>query len=83
VTSQERHYPQPQQAPGGGTYTASLNWDGKDGVRHYGGGQLRPCRSCGRPALLVDDLGRPQHKVCAEYELERSLESGAGDGEAA
>jgi hypothetical protein len=56
-------------APDGLAY---LDWSGRDGVRHWGGGECRPCRSCGRAALLVGDDGRPQHKVCAERELERN-----------
>jgi hypothetical protein len=36
------------------------------GPEHWGGGQPRPCITCGRPALLVDDRRQPQHKVCAE-----------------
>jgi hypothetical protein len=49
-----------------------LDWSGKDGVKHYGGGRTLPCRSCGNPALLRDDDGRPQHKVCAESELQKN-----------
>jgi hypothetical protein len=30
----------------------------------------RPCITCGRPALCVNDHEKPQHKVCAEAELD-------------
>jgi hypothetical protein len=30
--------------------------------------ESRPCRICGRLAMLADDRGRPCHKVCAERE---------------
>ncbi len=39
-----------------------LTW-GKD---NWGGGTPRPCITCGRPALCVNDNEKPQHKVCAE-----------------
>lgn len=45
-----------------------LDWSGRDGVQHWGGGQLRACRSCQAPALLLDDQGQPRHKTCAERE---------------
>ena len=67
-------YPVPQLAPNGQVYTLALSW----GPEHWGGGRERPCRSCGGPALLVDDRGRPQHKVCAEAEAERELEPEPG-----
>jgi hypothetical protein len=59
-------YPSPRLAPNGQTYTLALSW----GAKHWGGGHMRPCRSCGEPSLLIDDQGRPQHKVCAEFEAE-------------
>lgn len=34
--------------------------------RHHRTGPLRPCRICGRPALMRDQRGTPCHKVCAE-----------------
>ncbi|MFG2001735.1 hypothetical protein ACGFNU_21545 [Spirillospora sp. NPDC048911] len=40
-----------------------LDWTSRT---HWGGGTARPCRSCGKPALLVDDFGKPLHKTCAE-----------------
>jgi hypothetical protein len=49
-----------------------LDWSGRDGVRHWGGGQLRSCRNCQQPTLLVDGAGRPQHKACAELEADRT-----------
>jgi hypothetical protein len=33
---------------------------------HWNGGQQAPCVHCSKPALLLDDTGRPAHKVCAE-----------------
>jgi hypothetical protein len=33
-----------------------------------GPGYAKRCRICDRWALLVDELGRPCHKVCAELE---------------
>jgi hypothetical protein len=50
----------------------SLDWSGRDGARHWGGGALRSCRTCHEPALLIDDQGRPQHKACAEAEAVRA-----------
>jgi hypothetical protein len=38
---------------------------------HWGGG--RQCIHCGLPALLIDDAGRPAHKVCAEQAVEAVL----------
>jgi hypothetical protein len=62
----------PHQTPDGKPVTTCLDWSGRDGVNHYGGGQLRPCRSCGQPALLIDAAGQPQHKACAEHEHEQN-----------
>jgi hypothetical protein len=64
----------PHQTPDGRPVTVCLDWSGRDGVRHYGDGRPRPCRSCGRWSLLLDDAGRPQHKVCAEAEAGRGQE---------
>ena len=36
------------------------------GAEHWGGGQPRPCITCGHLALLVNDDREPQRKVCAE-----------------
>lgn len=54
-----------------------LDWSGRDGVRHWGGGRTRSCRSCGQPAFLVDDHGAPQHKVCAEAEADAAKTTAA------
>lgn len=35
---------------------------------HWNGGRLEKCRMCGELTFLLDDLGRPCHKVCAEQE---------------
>lgn len=64
----------PHQTPNGKTVTIVLDWRDKS---HWGGGVLRPCRSCGQSALCVDDAGRPQHKVCAEYEQEQATSAEA------
>ena len=58
------------ETPDGTPVTTCLDWSGRDGVNHWGGGQLRPCRNCGQPAFLTDAQRRPQHKVCAEAEYE-------------
>ncbi|WP_214327923.1 hypothetical protein [Nonomuraea sediminis] len=54
-----------------------LDWSGEDGISHWGGGQRRPCRVCGNPAFLVDDDGRPCHKVCAETEARTAAAAAA------
>ena len=33
---------------------------------HWNGGRRAACIHCHRPALLLDDAGRPAHKVCVE-----------------
>jgi hypothetical protein len=63
----------PHQTPDGKPVTTCLDWSGRDGVRHFGGGQLHPCRNCDRPTILID--GRPQHKACAESEAEAAKEA--------
>jgi hypothetical protein len=40
-----------------------LDWN--DG-QHWNGGKQAPCIHCTRPALLLDDAGRPSHKMCTE-----------------
>ena len=37
--------------------------------RKHPTGPRRPCRRCGKGAVLRDDDRRPCHKVCAEAEL--------------
>jgi hypothetical protein len=49
-----------------------FDWSGRDGVSHWGG-TPRPCRSCQRPTPLLDDVGRPQHKTCAERDADLVL----------
>lgn len=44
-----------------------LDWRTGD---HYRAGRGRTCRSCFGPTVLVDDHGRPCHKLCAEADLE-------------
>jgi hypothetical protein len=60
----------PHQTPDGHPVMSCLDWSGRDGVRHWGGGDMRSCRSCRRQTLLVDAEGRPQHKACAEREAD-------------
>ncbi|QFY08066.1 hypothetical protein GBF35_16500 [Nonomuraea phyllanthi] len=45
----------------------SLDWHKSPG--HWGGGRRRPCRLCRRLCFLLDDDGRPVHKVCLEQAL--------------
>lgn len=33
---------------------------------HLNYGHRQPCRLCGNPSFLLDDLARPAHKVCVE-----------------
>jgi hypothetical protein len=66
-TGQYRH-----QTPDGRPVMTCLDWSGRDGVRHWGGGGLHSCRSCQQPTFLVDGAGRPQHKACAELEADRA-----------
>lgn len=35
-------------------------------------GDLKPCRMCGKPAMMRDPSGRPCHKVCGDRELAAS-----------
>jgi hypothetical protein len=62
----------PHQTPDGHTVTTVLDWTGRDGVNHWGG-QLRSCRSCEQPTRLVDSSQQPQHKACAELEVDQAL----------
>ncbi|MEV0146321.1 MULTISPECIES: hypothetical protein [unclassified Nonomuraea] len=47
-----------------------LDWTGRG---HWRGGRPSPCRLCHRPCLLVDDDGRPVHKVCLEQAITADL----------
>jgi hypothetical protein len=33
---------------------------------HWNNSRRAPCRFCGNPTFLLDDLTRPAHKVCVE-----------------
>jgi len=54
----------------------TLDWSAGS---HWGDDKMRPCIHCNRTALLVDDLGRPSHKGCAEAAAanNRELEAAA------
>ncbi len=58
----------PHQTPDGKTTTTWLDWRDRS---HYAG-PLRLCGSCGQGTRTLNDSGDPQHKACAEYELEHS-----------
>ena len=58
----------PHRTPDGKTTTVWLDWGDSS---HYGG-PLRPCGTCGHGTRTLSDAGDPQHKACAEYELEQS-----------
>jgi hypothetical protein len=49
-----------------------------DWSTHRTSGQPAPCIHCTRPALLLDDAGRPAHKVCAEAALAQLLQTDQG-----
>lgn len=57
-----------------------LNWRNEPG--HWGGGRRRPCRFCGRLSFLLDDDGKPVHKVCLEQAIAAAL-TAQPEGEAA
>jgi hypothetical protein len=42
---------------------------------HYGHGKQLPCIHCKRPSYLLDDAGRPAHKICAETALAKLLKN--------
>jgi hypothetical protein len=49
-----------------------LDWSGQNGAPRADMGPLKPCKYCGRPALLRHPTsGEPCHKVCAEAEIDR------------
>jgi hypothetical protein len=58
----------PHRTPDGKTTTTHLDWRDRS---HYGG-PIRSCGSCGQGTRTLNDDGAPQHKSCAEYELEQS-----------
>jgi hypothetical protein len=43
-----------------------LDWN--DGT-HWNSGKQSACIHCSQPGLLLDDVGRPAHKVCAQSAL--------------
>jgi hypothetical protein len=45
-----------------------------DWGRHRVNATPKPCRICGRPALMTDAKFLPCHKVCAEAEVVRHAE---------
>ena len=50
---------------------------------HWNRGRQTSCIHCGRPTMLLDDAGRPAHKVCGEAALAALLgqptrEAGSG-----
>jgi hypothetical protein len=42
---------------------------------HWNNRRQAPCTHCRKPALLLDDAGRPAHKICAETALAQLLEN--------
>jgi hypothetical protein len=58
----------PHQTPAGNTTSTWLDWRDSS---HWGGAS-RSCASCGQGTRTLNDSGYPQHKACAEYELEHS-----------
>jgi hypothetical protein len=55
--------------------TSCLDWSDP---AHWNGGRREPCRLCGEVTFLLDDLGRPSHKVCAERAPIEMVEAGRG-----
>jgi hypothetical protein len=49
-----------------------------DWSTHRTSSKPAPCTHCKRPALLLDDAGRPAHKVCAETALTQLLQTNRG-----
>jgi hypothetical protein len=43
-----------------------LDWNGGT---HWNGGKQAACIHCSQAALLLDDVRRPAHKVCAQAVL--------------
>jgi hypothetical protein len=52
--------------------TVRLDW--RDSV-HWGGDRPGRCRGCGNPTHLLDDSGRPAHKVCVENATHNALKA--------
>ena len=48
-----------------------LDWND---ATHWNGGKQAPCIHCSRLALLLDDVRRPVHKVCAQAALAALIE---------
>lgn len=61
-----------RQGPADLTAAAFLDWRDSS---HYSPRPL-PCGSCGKSIQLRNDTGQPQHKTCAEAELEQSRKDG-------
>jgi hypothetical protein len=40
-----------------------------DWRQDHWGGRRAHCYLCGQPAMLIDDDGRPAHKVCVEIKI--------------
>jgi hypothetical protein len=58
-----------------------LDWSGRDGKPAATLGEPGPCRLCGQPALLrAPGSDVPEHKVCAEADIERRADAIAGRG---
>jgi hypothetical protein len=49
-----------------------------DWSSHRTSSRTSPCIHCGLPPLLLDDAGRPAHKVCAETALAQLLQTDQG-----
>ena len=43
-----------------------LDWNSG---QHWNGGKQAACAHCSQSSLLLDDIGRPAHKICAEAAL--------------
>jgi hypothetical protein len=52
-----------------------INWNNS---AHWNRGRQQPCIHCRKPARLLDDIGRPAHKVCAETALGQLLQTDQG-----
>ena len=50
--------------------TETLDW--RAGA-HWNAGRREPCIHCGLKTFLLDELGRPSHKACAERELAAAI----------
>ncbi|SNY72765.1 hypothetical protein [Paractinoplanes atraurantiacus] len=48
----------------------ALDWSASG---HYDARRELPCKHCGQPTNLRNDLGQPDHKVCVEAEIEAKV----------